>query len=356
MWNRRFCPSFRIENKVVGAAGSPCYFIADVAANHDGQLERAVQLIRLAASAGADAVKFQNFRAPQIVSQKGFEALGQLSHQKAWTKSVVEVYQDASLPWTWTSTLKEECDACGVAYLTTPYDLEAVDHVDPFVGAFKIGSGDITWPAMLRKVAGKGKPVILSTGASTMREVDRAREIIQEINPHLALLQCNTNYTNDAGNVPHVNLRVISCYRSLCPPVVVGLSDHTKSLAVVLGAVALGAKIVERHFTDDPGREGPDHAFSMTPDQWREMVQATRELESAMGDGVKRVQDNERDAVVVQRRAIRAARDLEAGTVLQEMDLAMLRPCPPSALPPGQAPGIVGHALVVDVAKGEALR
>src|SRR5262249_44313002 len=146
-----------------------------ISANHDGDLDRARTLIRLAAGAGADAAKFQNFRASRIVSGAGFESLGEkTSHQAKWEKSVFQVYQEASLPWEWTGVLKDECDRAGIDYFSTPYDLEAVDMLDPYVSIFKVGSGDITWPEMLRKVAGKRKPVLLAAGASDIGEVQRA--------------------------------------------------------------------------------------------------------------------------------------------------------------------------------------
>ena len=174
----------------------PTYFVADISANHDRDLERAKLLVRLCASAGANAAKFQNFRASKIVSDWGFRNLGgQLSHQSKWKKSVFEVYQEASLPWEWTEPLRQECDACGIEYFSAPYDLEAVDLLDPYVNLFKIGSGDITWPEMLRKVASRNKPVLLATGASEMVDVERAVEEILRINPKLVLMQCNTNYT-----------------------------------------------------------------------------------------------------------------------------------------------------------------
>ena len=161
----------------------PTYFIADIAANHDGNLQRAVKLIHLAAEAGADAAKFQHFRAERLVSRTGFEAGPKVSHQSAWKKSVFEVYQAASVPWDWTDRLKAECDDAGIQFFSSPYDLDAVDMLDPYVPAYKIGSGDITWPDLLGHIARKGKPVLLATGASTMDEVDRAVTSILAINP-----------------------------------------------------------------------------------------------------------------------------------------------------------------------------
>jgi N-acetylneuraminate synthase len=346
-------PEFKIGERRVGDR-HPVYFIADISANHDGQLERAKRLIRLARAAGADAAKFQHFRAPKIVSRHGFEALGgQLSHQAKWKKSVYEVYQDASLPWDWTRELKACCDEVGIDFFSAPYDLEAVDMLRAHVPVWKIGSGDITWVEMLEKVATQGQPVILATGASDLDDVRRAVAVLLARNPSVALLQCNTNYTGSAGNFDHIHLNVLQTYRALFPEVVLGLSDHTSGHATVLGAVALGARVIEKHFTDDNRREGPDHPFSMTPDAWVEMVKGTRELERALGRSEKRVADNERDTLVVQRRCLRAARDLAVGTKLACDDVDALRPAPPGSIPPYEIDRVIGRRLRAAVRAGE---
>jgi sialic acid synthase SpsE len=346
----------KLGKKLVGR-DHPTYFIADISANHDGNLERAKLLIRLCAEAGADAAKFQNFRASKIVSDRGFREMGgQLSHQSKWKKTVFEVYQGASLPWEWTPELRRECEACGIEYFSAPYDLEAVDMLDPYVNLFKIGSGDITWPAMLGKVAAKQKPVLLATGASEMGEVERAVEEILKINPNLVLMQCNTNYTASLENFRHIHLRVLETYRAKFPDLVLGLSDHTPGHATVLGAVALGARVIEKHFTDDNGRDGPDHPFSMTPSSWREMVDRTRELEYALGASRKFVAENEQQTVVVQRRCLRATADLKAGTILEEKMLEALRPAPKDAVMPFELSRVIGRKLIRDVTQGEHLR
>lgn len=337
--------------------GYPTYFIADIAANHDGDLERAKHLIRLAAEAGADAAKFQHFRAETIVSDAGFQALGvQQSHQAKWAKSVFEVYRDASVDLAWTAALKETCDEAGIAFFTSPYAFDLVDAVDPYVPAYKIGSGDITWLEMIEYIAAKGKPCLLATGASTSEDVRRAVEAAQRINPCLALLQCNTNYTASRENFKYVRLNVLKTYREMYPDLVLGLSDHTPGHATVLGAVALGARIIEKHFTDDTRRIGPDHAFSMDPRTWREMVDRTRELELSLGTGVKKVEDNERETVVLQRRAIRLRSDLTAGTQLAREHLSPLRPCPADAVSPSDLAMVVGTTLRQSMKAGEYLR
>jgi sialic acid synthase SpsE len=345
-----------IEGVRIGG-NQPVYFIADIAANHDGNLERAVELIHLAAKAGANAAKFQHFKAKTIVSDKGFRALGgSQSHQSSWRKSVFEVYQDASVSLDWTPHLKKACSAAGICFFTSPYALDLVDAVDAFVPAYKIGSGDITWLEIIEYIASKQKPYILATGASTLDDVDRAVTRGLAINPRMALLQCNTNYTASVENFKYIQLNVLRTYREMYPQMVLGLSDHTPGHATVLGAVALGARLIEKHFTDDTGRTGPDHRFSMDPLTWREMVDRTRELENGLGAGAKHVEANEQETAIIQRRSIRAARSLSAGSILQRSDVEMLRPCPANALPPYEVERVVGRTLRNDVAPGDPLR
>jgi sialic acid synthase SpsE len=346
----------KIGNHIIGDT-HPTYFIADISANHDGDLERAKMLIHLAKDAGADAAKFQNFRAPKIVSDYGFKSLGgQLSHQATWKKSVFEVYKEASLPFEWTPTLKQECNEAGIDYFSSPYDFEAVDMLDPFVPAHKIGSGDITWIEMLEHIAFKGKPVILSTGASDIGEVQRAVRTILPINQQLVVLQCNTNYTASLENFDHIHLNVLNTYRTMFPEVVIGLSDHTSGHATVLGAVALGARVIEKHFTDDTQRVGPDHPFSMTPQSWRDMIDRTRELERSMGSADKVISGNEVQTAVVQRRCLRAARNIQTGEVFTREMIDVLRPATPGAILPYETPLVIGKRALIDLTSGQELR
>lgn len=334
----------------------PTYFIADISANHDGSLERARLLIRLAKEAGADAAKFQNFRAPKIVSDYGFKSLGgQQSHQAAWKKSVFEVYQGASIPFEWTPVLKEECDRAGIDYFSSPYDFDATDMLDPYVPAFKIGSGEITWPEALESMARKGKPVILATGASDIGDVQRAVHAILKVNPQLILLQCNTNYTGSLENLKYINLRVLETYKAMFPGLTLGLSDHTPGHATVLGAVALGGRMIEKHFTDDTTREGPDHPFSMTPQTWADMVENTRRLEAALGSADKVVEENEKQTVILQRRCLRAARDIKTGECFSREMIDVLRPAPAQAILPFDIEKVVGRTARQNIPAGKEL-
>lgn len=346
----------QIAERLIGLE-HPTYFIADVAANHDGSLERAKYLIRLAKQAGADAAKFQNFSAPKIVSDYGFKSLGgQASHQASWNKSVFEVYQDASIPFEWTPELKAVCEEVGIHYFSSPYDFEAIDYLDPFVPAYKIGSGDITWPEALERIARKGKPVLLATGASDIGEVQKAVHILRAINSQLVLMQCNTNYTAKPENYDHIHLRVLTTYGLMFPDVILGLSDHTHGHATVLGAVTLGARVIEKHFTDDVTREGPDHEFAMDPDSWASMVENTRLLERSLGSAEKFVNENERETVILQRRCLRAACDIKAGEVLRREMIDVLRPATVGAILPYDLPQVIGTRALEDIPAGKELR
>ncbi|MGQ0671765.1 MAG: N-acetylneuraminate synthase family protein [Hyphomicrobium sp.] len=335
----------------------PTYFIADIAANHDGDLSRAKDLIYLCAEAGAQAAKFQNFRAETIVSDYGFKALGgQQSHQAKWNKSVFEVYQDAALPTEWTEDLKSACDKAGIAYFTAPYELEVLPFLSKHVCAWKLGSGDLTWHEEIEWLAKDGKPLFLATGAAGMDEVDSAMAIALQHTDQVCLMQCNTNYTASLENFKHVALNVLKTYAARYPGVVLGLSDHTPGHATALGAVALGARAIEKHFTDNTRRAGPDHAFSMDARTWREMVDRTRELENALGPAEKRVMDNERETVVLQRRAVRATRELKPGHRIEKGDLIPLRPCPADGLPPYRMTELIGRVARRAVEAGDVVR
>ncbi len=346
----------KIGNREIANNGKP-YFIADIAANHDGELERAYKLIELAKEAGADVAKFQNFKAKTIVSRAGFEGLGhQLSHQSTWKKSVYETYEDASVADEWSEKLKKKCDDVGIEYMTSPYDFASVDWADQYVDAYKIGSGDITWLDIVGYIAEKGKPVLLATGASSMKDVERAMEVLQRKNAEVVLMQCNTNYTASSENYKYINLNVLKTYRDKYPDVVLGLSDHTFGHSTVLGAFALGARVFEKHFTDDNDRPGPDHKFSMNPKTWREMVDATYELYYAMGDGIKRVEENESDTVNIQRRACYLQKDMRQGEIIDESCLFPLRPVYEGGILPYETDQIIGKRLIRDMHADSCLK
>lgn len=338
------------------AIDEPTYFIADIAANHDGNLERAKKLIYLAKEAGADCAKFQHFLADKIVSDYGFKHLktGQ-SHQANWKKSVWETYDEYHCKREWTAELVKTCKDAEIDFMTTPYDFDAINEVDDYVNAYKIGSGDITWLDFIKKITSLNKPYFLACGASSLEDVKRAVDFATEVNPQIILMQCNTNYTASLGNYKYINLNVLKTFAKMYPEMILGLSDHTFGCATVLGAVTLGARVIEKHFTDDNQREGPDHKFAMNPTTWRDMVDRTRELELALGDGIKKVEDNEKDTVIVQRRSICLKRDMKKGEILTNADLDILRPSPEGAFLPFEINDVIGKSLNVDKVKGDSL-
>jgi sialic acid synthase SpsE len=346
----------KIGTHIIGVK-QPTYFIADIAANHDGDIERAKHLIRLASQAGAHAAKFQNFRAPKIVSDYGFTHMnGQVTHQAAWKKSVFQVYSETSIPFEWTPILKDECDKAGIDFFSAPYDFEAIDMLDQYVQMYKAGSGEIDWIEALERMASKGKPFFVATGASDIGEVQRAVHAIQKINPQLVLMQCNTNYTASPNNYDHLHLNVLTTYATMFPDIILGLSDHTHANAPVLGAVTLGARVIERHFTDNTDRDGPDHKFAMNPENWVKMVEETRILERSLGSADKFVAGNEIETAVIQRRCLRASRDIKIGEVFLRAMIDVLRPATPGAIKPHEIASVIGKRSLVNLPYGKELR
>ena len=337
--------TFKIGNTQIGSK-SKVYFIADIAANHDGSLLRAKKLIKLCAKAGANAAKFQHFKAETIVSAEGFKKVGKITHQYKWKKSVFDVYKDASINPYWTAQLKKECKKNNIDFLTAPYDLDYVDSVNKFISAYKIGSGDITWKEIIIKIAKKKKPVLLACGASSLKDTVNATKLILKHNKKIVLMQCNTNYTNSIKNFEFLNIKAIKQFKQIFKKkLILGLSDHTPGHISVLGAITLGAKVIEKHFTDNNSRSGPDHAFSLNPKTWREMVNASRYLEKSLGDGKKKIELNEKQSIIVQRRGVWVKKNLKRGEKLKRSHIEILRPCPKNSISPFYIDKYLGKKL-----------
>ena len=330
--------------------GEPVYVIAEIGSNFDGSKERAKMLINLAKDCGADAVKFQCFTADKIVSKEGFEGL-KMGFQAEWGESVYEVYKSAEFPREWHDELFHYAAEKGLHFLSSPYDKKAVDILDKLgVPVFKIGSGDITWHDMLKYIAKKGKPIILSTGASTIAEIAEALKVIQgERNNDIILLQCVTNYPSDFESA---NIRAMKAMGEMFD-VPVGYSDHTPGIVVPLGAVALGACVIEKHFTDDKARKGPDHPYAMDVKEFKEMVDSIRALEKALGSPIKDLYGEEKETVILQRRCLRAAKDISEGSKITEDMIDVLRPAPHDTLYPKYKKIIMGRKVKVDMKKGD---
>ena len=346
----------KINNKII-SENSPTYFIADIAANHDGSILRAKKLIKLASRAGANAAKFQHFKADTIINKEQFDKKKKTAHQSKWKSSVYEVYKKASINHQWNNELRKECKKYNIDFLTSPYDLNYVDTVNKFIPAYKIGSGDITWKEILIKIAKKNKPVLLATGASSLEDIIFACKSILKINKRLVIMQCNTNYTANEENFRYINLNFLKNLKlKFKKKIILGLSDHTPGHTTVLGAITLGARVIEKHFTDDNSRIGPDHKFSMNPRTWREMIKESRRLEKALGNGIKRVEKNELEAYYIQRRSVYTLKSLKKGQVLKKKNLICLRPYIKNSISPQIIGNFYGKKIKKNIPKNSIIK
>ncbi len=354
---QKFNSKIKVGNHLIGS-NEPTFFIAEIGSNFDSDLVRAKELIFAAKEAGAHCAKFQHYNAESLVSDIGFKNLKSNStHQNTWKGTVFETYKKASLNPEWTFELKESCDKANILFMTSPYSIELVDFVEKFVPAYKIGSGDITWLEEVEYIAKKNKPVFLATGASNITEVTEAVETIANHNENLILMQCNTNYTNSDLNFNHLNLLTLKSFKDNFPGIVTGLSDHTQNDQAVLASVALGARVIERHFTDSTDRDGPDHSFSMDFKAWEKMVSKVKDLEKMLGDGNKKVEENEKETIIVQRRALYAKKLIKKGEIIKKENLIPLRPCPAeSFIPVNQINKISGKKAIKEISQGEPLK
>jgi N,N'-diacetyllegionaminate synthase len=338
-----------IGNRRVGS-GHPCFIIAEAGVNHNGDLERARKLVKESAAAGADAVKFQTFSAEKLASPSAEMADYQVENVGA-RGTQLDMLRSLELPREWHHHLLDEARRLGIIFLSTPFDEESADFLDEMgVDAFKVGSGDLTNLPLLRHVARKRKPLILSTGMSWLAEVEAAIAAVHaEGNSEIILLHCVSSYPAAAADV---NLRAMASM-AVAFGIPVGYSDHTLGIEVATAAVALGAVVVEKHLTIDKTLPGPDHRASLEPPELRAMIQGIRVVESAMGDGRKRPRPAELNTAQVARKSIVAARDLARGKYLEPDDLVMQRPG--TGLSPAMLPHLIGRPLQVDVPAGAML-
>lgn len=344
----------KIRNTEIGL-DRPVYFIAEIGSNFDGDINRAKDLIEIAKDSGANAVKFQHYTADSLVSDIGFKSLGSnlKTHQSKWEKSVSDIYDAASLDKEWTADLLNKARSVDIDFFTSPYSIDLLDYVLPFIDAVKIGSGDITFTSFLKKIAKLDLPILIATGASNFSDVDRAMSIFQDKHENICIMQCNTNYEGNKRHRIFQNLNVLTAYKNKFPRSILGLSCHMPGWTSVLGAVSLGARVIEKHFTDDRTRKGPDHGFAINPLEWSEMVKETRALEEMLGDGLKKIEENEKATRIVQQRCIRAKRDLMPGEIIKEDDVIILRPCPDNAFKPYEGEKVLGKKLKKQIQAGQ---
>lgn len=346
-----FAKTFKVGTRKVGE-GQPTYFIAEIGANFDGDLKVAKQYALEAKRVGADCAKIQTFTSKKIVSREGFASMKLKGVHGSWKRPVDEVFKEVEFPHEWHKEFFEYCWSIGITPSTAAYDHDAVDLVDDIgIEFYKIGSGDITWLEMVEYIARKGKPVMLATGASTLAEVDEAVRVIHNTgNKDLVLMQCITNYPSKFESA---NINVLHTYRDAFGAIL-GYSDHTQGDVVPLGAVALGAKVIEKHFTFSRKNKGPDHPHSMEPDEFARMIERTRNLEKAMGSSTKEVVEEESETVIVQRRGLTATRDMKKGEALKKGDIIELRPA--LGIYPKYKMAVIGKHLKKDLKAGEPIR
>ena len=332
-------------------------FIAEIGANHDGSLDRALNLVRLAADSGANAVKFQHIRAKDLGSTEGFDRLyREFGNKSQHSVHAMDAYKSVEIPVQWMKDVRGLCDDLGVDLITAPYYLDDIEELAQYVDAFKVGSGDFRWIEKNERLLATGKPLILATGMESLWSIQQVVSRLEPFHSQLTLLQCNSNYSASIEILRHLNLNVIQSFRDLWPDIRVGLSDHTRSVSVIVAAVALGASVIERHFTDDNTREGADHFVAMDPLGWESMISQVREVERALGSPTKKLEPNEAYSSMSQRRAVRAARGLQKGDRLKRADITLLRPWLPGSLDPIDLDRVVGSVLTRNISAGEELR
>lgn len=307
----------KIGDRWVGD-GEPCYIVAEAGSNHNGSFEQALRLIDVAAEAGADAVKFQHFKAAKLYPRSA----GQSDYLKV-PRPIYEIIREMETPDEWAPRLAEYCAERRIAFLSTPFDEQSADLLEPYVPAYKVASYEMTHTPLLRHLARKGKPLIISTGTATLEEVRRAVEVaIKEGNQRLILLQCTASYPTP---LDAVNVRALVTMRQ-ATGCLTGLSDHScDPIVAPMAAAALGACVIEKHFTLSNRLPGPDHQFAVEPMGLRELVRRVREVEQALGHGRKETLPIESELRAFARRSIFALRDIAPGEPLTQENIAVLR-------------------------------
>lgn len=326
--------------------------IAEAGVNHNGSYELAIKMVDEAKRAGADYVKFQTAKPELVISTFAPKA----EYQKETTgaaESQLEMCKAIHLPLTDYKPLKEYCDKVGIGFMSTPFDLVSIDVLEPLdMDYYKIPSGEITNLPYLRKIASKHRPVILSTGMCEVEEVEAALQVLDQggvKRSDIIVLHCNTEYPTPMADV---NLRAMDDLRRSLG-VEVGYSDHTKGIEVPIAAVALGATVIEKHFTLDKTMEGPDHKASLEPDELKAMVDAIRNIEQALGDGHKHVSPSERKNMDIARKSIVAARDIRKGEVLTEENITTKRPG--NGISPMRWDSVIGTTAIRDFGYDELI-
>ena len=326
---------FRIGSKWIGR-GSPCFIIAEAGSNHNGDLTTAKKLIATAARIGADAIKFQLFKGEELSAES----------------KIQEILKRYEFKRKWLGILNDFSEEKGIIFFATPFDEKAVDELTLIdVPVFKIASGDLTNFPLIEYIASKKKPIILSVGVGTLKEINESLKIIYQKGNHgVSLLHCVADYPT---RIEDVNLRVIETLKSQFK-IPVGFSDHTMDTTIPALAVSQGACIIEKHFTLSRRLKGPDHPFALEPEEFRTMVENIRKTEKALGTPIKGMTPTERGVLKTGRRSLYAKRFIPRGMMIQKEDIAILRPN--QGIPPSDLNKVIGKMAKRNISLFEAIK
>lgn len=322
--------------------------IAEAGVNHNGDLEKAIELINKASEAGADYVKFQTFKANKLVDPTAPKADYQIKNMSGESNTQFDMLKKLEMGEDWYPKLRQHCKEKGVKFLSTGFDTDSIDFLESLeIPFYKIPSGEITNKPYLQHIAKKGKNIILSTGMANMTEIKAAVEVIEAegiTRDQITILHCNTEYPTPMKDVNLLAMNHIANELG----VEVGYSDHTLGIEVPVAAVALGATVIEKHFTLNRNLPGPDHAASLEPDELKKMVQAIRNIEQAIsGSGIKEPSESEIKNKVVARKSLHLAKDVIKGSTIKNEDLVALRPS--DGISPMDIDKIIGKTALIDL-------
>jgi sialic acid synthase len=319
--------------------GGDCYVIAEIGHNHQGDLEQCKKMFDVALECGANAVKLQKRDNRALFTKELYDS--PYIHRNSYADTYGEHREKVEFGQSEYEELIRYAKEIGITFFSTAFDIPSADFLAALdMPAYKIASGDLANIPLLRHVAAIGKPIIISTGNATMDDVVRAYRTIMPINPQLAILQCTSGYP---AEYDELNLKVIETFRERFPDVVVGLSSHDNGIAMAMVGYVMGAGIVEKHFTLNRAAKGTDHAFSLTPEGLHRMVRDLRRARIAMGDGIKTQHESEKAPHYKMAKKLVAAKDLPAGHVLTDKDIAVK--APNDGLPPYEFDNVVGMRL-----------
>lgn len=341
-------PGMQIGDHSIRQDG-PCYVIAEIGHNHQGDMQKAMELFRAAKSAGAHAVKLQKRDNRSLFTREAFDR--PYDNPNSYGETYGEHREFLEFGWPEYVELQAYASELGLDFFSTAFDIPSADFLAKLdVPAFKIASGDLRSIPLIKHVAGFGKPVIVSTGGGTMDDVRRVYDEIMPINPQLCIMQCTAGYPPEWDEL---NLRVIETYRREFERAIIGFSSHDSGIAMAIAGYMLGARMVEKHFTLNRAMRGTDHSFSLEPQGLTKMVRDLDRLTIALGDGRKVVFDSEIAPVIKMSKSVVAARDLPSGHTITDADLAMKSPG--GGLPPFEMGRLVGKKLSCSVAEDQML-